>query len=209
MRTLDFHRGLTTLLGAGVTGLLIWIATRVGQQTTGRFWASLGIIAGAGLVMAASQLLGGWTKFGWPRISLGVLLVGFLPVLVCTGWILMATQPGAGWHRGTLVDWSHSLSVFGFVREVGLYHGVLAFGLGLVLGYCFDTTGPRRLRETAVVTEAAPAVADEPVTAERSEVARTVPVGPLTGEPVPAGSRSVVGDGRRVEVRDGYDPPLD
>ena len=36
---------------------------------TGR---STGIVAGAGLTMALSQLFGGWTKWGWPRISAGV-----------------------------------------------------------------------------------------------------------------------------------------
>src|SRR5690348_17356687 len=180
MRTLDFHRGLTTLLGAGVAGLLIWIATQVGQQTTPRFWASMGIVAGAGLVMALSQLLGGWTKFGWPRLSLGVLLLGFLPVLVLTGWITMATQPGTGWHEGRLVSWSHSIGVFGFVREMGLYHGVLAFGFGLVLGMSLDTSGPRRRDEVIVDRGVERTVADEPLTAERTAVAHEVPVGPST-----------------------------
>jgi hypothetical protein len=199
MRTYDFHRGLMTVLGAGVAGFLVWLATQVGQNGTGRFWAAMGIVAGAGLVLALSQLLGGWTKWGWPRLSPGVFLLGFLPVLVCTGWVLLATQPGNGWHEGRFVGWSHSLGIYGLVHALGLYHGALALGFGLALGFTFDTTGPRVRREPAVV--AAPVLddraSDEPVTAERDELAeRRAPVG--------VGGREVEirEDGKRVVRRD-------
>src|SRR5437868_4057276 len=162
MRTYDFHRGLMTALGAGTAGLLVWLATQVGQQTTGRFWAAMGLVAAAGLVMAFSQLLGGWTKWGWPRLSAGVFLLGFLPVLVCVGWILMATQPGHGWHEGTVTNWSHDIGVFGIVRELGLYHGVLAFAFGLAFGFSFDTTGPRRRDDVVVDRRTEPMVVDRP-----------------------------------------------
>jgi hypothetical protein len=203
MRTYDFHRGLMTALGAGVAGLLVWLATQVGQQSTPRFWAAMGLVAAAGLVMAFSQLLGGWTKWGWPRLSAGVFLFGFLPVLVCVGWVLMATQPGHGWHEGTLVRWSHDIGIFGLVHELGLYHGVFAFGFGLVLGFAFDTSGPmrreeivtadrRRRRRPLVAPREREAVmerpaADEPVSAERAEVEQTpdVPVGPTERRRVP------------------------
>ena len=72
----DLTRGLTTLLAAGVAGLLLWSATQVGQQTTGRFWAEMGIVAGAGLVMALSQVLGGWTKGLQLRLSPETFLLG-------------------------------------------------------------------------------------------------------------------------------------
>jgi hypothetical protein len=201
MRTYDYHRGLMTALGAGTAGLLVWLATQVGQQSTPRFWAAMGLVAVGGLVMACSQLLGGWTKWGWPRLSAGVFLLGFLPVLVCVGWILMATQPGHGWHEGTLVGWSHDVGIFGLVHELGLYHGVLAFGFGLALGFSFDTTGPLRRDERVVDRRPAAVVAprertavmdrpaaDEPAAAERAEVERTgagVPVGPTARERVP------------------------
>jgi hypothetical protein len=206
MRMYDTHRGLMTALGAGVAGFLVWLAIQVGQQNTGRFWASMGIIAGAGLVLAFSQLLGGWTKWGWPRLSPGVFLLGFLPVLVCVGWILIATQPGHGWQEGRLVSWSHSIGIYGLVHALGLYHGVLALGLGLVLGFTFDTTGPRR-RDVVVdrpVAERAPVmerrVADEPVAAEREEVVRQE-------TPVGVGGRDVEirEDGRRVVREDPVD----
>ena len=138
MRTYDFNRGLVTALAAGVAGFLVWVATQVGQQTTGRFWASMGIVAGAGFVLALSQIVGGWTKWGWPRLSVGVFLLGFLPVLVCTGWILLATQPGHGWQEGRLVSWSHTIGLYGIVKAIGLYHGVLALAFGLVLGYTVE-----------------------------------------------------------------------
>jgi hypothetical protein len=57
-------RATTTLIAAAVAGLLIWFATQVDDDHVGGFWAVYGLIAGAGLVMALSQLLGGWTKWG-------------------------------------------------------------------------------------------------------------------------------------------------
>jgi hypothetical protein len=62
----------------------------------------------------------------------------------------------------------------GLVKSVGLWHGVLAFGFGLVLGQCFD--GVPAVEEAPVYEGAAydgaepvPArrPADEPVTAQR------------------------------------------
>jgi hypothetical protein len=222
MRTYDFNRGLVTALAAGVAGFLLWVATQVGQQTTGRFWASMGIVAGAGLVLALSQIVGGWTKWGWPRLSAGVFLLGFLPVLVCTGWILLATQPGHGWQEGRLVSWSHSIGIFGLVKALGLYHGAFALAFGLVFGYTFDTSGPAREEVVAgrtVAATPAPApvmdrrAADEPVAAERAEVA-TQPDDALVGVhrgPTPTASREVEirEDGKRVHPKepDPYDVP--
>jgi hypothetical protein len=202
----DGTRGLTTAVAAGVAGLLLWCATLVGVQTVTRFWESMGIVAGAGLVLALSQVIGGWTKGGRVRISPTTFLLAFLPVLVCVGWILMATQPGNGWHEGRVVSWSHSIGIFGLVHSLGLWHGVLAFGFGLVLGMTFDTVpvpevveeptrervrepvrndetmvadrrGPRFRRRPTVVDDA-----DEPLSAERDTATtaepHTVTVGP-------------------------------
>jgi hypothetical protein len=210
MRWYDFSRGLTTLLGAGVAGLLVWLATRVGQGTTLDFWAAMGLIAAAGLVLAASQLVGGWTKFGRPRLSLPVLLVGFLPVLVCVGWVLMATQPGGGWHEGRVVGWSHDIGVFGVVRALGLYHGVLAFAFGLVLGFSFDTNGLRDRDEELVDATRAPAVLpvpaedsndlDEPLTAERAALNG---MRPQHGEQLVGAHADAP---REIEIREGGAP---
>jgi hypothetical protein len=205
----DATRGLTTAVAAGVAGLLLWLATLVGVQSVTRFWESMGIVAAAGLVVALSQVIGGWTKGGGGlRVSPTTFLLAFLPVLVCVGWILMATQPGNGWHEGTVTSWSHSIGIMGPVHALGLWHGALAFGFGLVLGLTLDTvpapvvepvpatdrtTGTVRDDETMVADRrgptwrrrpAATADADEPLTAE-AEAAhdaqpRTVTVGPHT-----------------------------
>ena len=169
----DVTRGLTLALAAGVAGLLLYLATAVGQTTTIRFWESMGIVAGAGLVLALATVIGSWTKGLRLRLSPSTFLLAFLPVLACIGWVLLATQPGNGWHEGTLVSWSHNLGIMDVVHDLGLWHGVLAFGLGLLLGISFDTV-PALERETVVrerpVVTPAPMdtrVADEPVTAER------------------------------------------
>src|ERR1051325_8893531 len=107
----DGTRGLTTAPAAGLAGLLLWVATLVGVQSVTRFWEAMGIVAGAGLVLALAQVIGGWTKGGRVRLSPTTFLLAFLPVLVCVGWILMATQPGDGWHEGTVTSWSTSIGI--------------------------------------------------------------------------------------------------
>jgi len=180
----DATRGLTTAIAAGTAGLLLWLATHVGQQTTPRFWASMGIVAGAGLVVALAQALGGWTKGLRLRLSPGTFLIGFLPALVVAGWILMATQPGNGWHEGRIASWSSSLGVLNVVHDLGLWHGVLAFGLGLMLGLSLDTVpaGDEVVVERTPATALDRPAADEPVTAEREAALaaepHTVAVGP-------------------------------
>src|SRR6266511_1087421 len=99
-------RGAFTVVGAGVAGLLIWISTQIGEGTTGGYWAVYGLLAGAGLTMAVSQLAGGWTKWGWPRMSIGVFLIGFVPALIAAGWVLLAQQPDANWFQQHLTSWS-------------------------------------------------------------------------------------------------------
>jgi hypothetical protein len=167
----DGTRGLTIALAAGVAGLLLWVATLVGVQTVTRFWEAMGIVAAAGLVLALAGVIGGWTKGHRVRLSPSTFLLAFIPTLICVGWILMATQPGSGWHEGRIVSWSHSLGIFGLVHSLGLWHGVLAFGFGLVLGMTFDAVPAL---EPAVVEEPAPAVAttapvrdDETLVADR------------------------------------------
>jgi hypothetical protein len=202
----DTTRGLMTALAVGVAGLLLWVATQVGQQTTERFWAEMGIVAAAGLVLALLPAMGGWTNGLRLRVSPGTFLLGFIPTLVVAGWVLVATQPGNGWHDGTLTSWSNNLGIEGVVHDLGLWHGVLAFGLGLVLGLALDTVPALERDEEVVVdrrrtrdrdevvddgrTTTGPTwrqrptdatAADEPLTAERKAAAeaepRTVPAG--------------------------------
>ena len=134
-------RATVTLIASAIAGLLIWLATQIGTSSNGDYWASYGVIAAAGLVMALSQLLGGWTKWGWPRISLHVFLWAFVPVAIAVLWIVIFHQPHHGLGRNHIRNWSNDIGIDGFVRDFTDYVGVLAFGLGLVFGYSFDTTG--------------------------------------------------------------------
>ncbi len=154
-------RGISTLAGAVVAGILLWFATQIGTETNSEYWSTYGLIAAAGLTMALSQILGGWTKWGWPRFSLGVFLIGFLPVLVAGGWVLLARQP-ADWMNTS--NWSRDLSIFGVVNDLGNILPAIAFGIGLTFGFSFDTAGPRRevVAEDHVVRDS-----DAPLTADR------------------------------------------
>jgi hypothetical protein len=175
-------RGTFTLAGAAAAGTLIWISTQIGQGTTGGYWAAMGVLAGAGLTMALSQLFGGWTKWGMPRISAGVFLIGFLPVLVAAGWVILAGQPDANWFQRHITSWSSSISIDGLVDDLRTMLPVLAFGVGLVFGFTFDTTGPRTGREPVweSTAPATPTDAHEPV-----ETAGPVPADAETTETEP------------------------
>jgi drug/metabolite transporter superfamily protein YnfA len=191
-------RATTTLIAAAAAGLLIWIATQIDDTHVGGFWAVYGLIAGAGLVMALSQLLGGWTKWGWPRLSAKFLLLAFVPIAVVSLWILLAAEPGNGWFHRHVLSWSGDIHVRGLVNDLQAYVPIFAFGIGLVFGYSFDTTGPRRDvvappatttrrglfgRRRAVAPSADGRVAaDEPVTRAR----------PRSDDEVPASDRDRV-----------------
>src|SRR5437588_2760715 len=165
-------RATTTLLAAGVAGFLIWLAGRIGSNHVGGYWAIMGLLAGAGLVMALSQLLGGWTKWGWPRLSVSVFLIAFVPVAIVTLWVIFAGEPHHGWFHHHVLAWTRDIHVSGLVTDMLTYIPVLAFGAGLVFGFSFDTTGRVARRPAKAVPAAAPGpvdrrATDEPVTAER------------------------------------------
>jgi hypothetical protein len=170
-------RGTMTLIGAAGAGLLLWLASQVNDASLGGYWAFVGLTAAAGLTMAVSQLLGGWTKWGWPRVSGSVFLLGFLPGLVAGGLVLLAAQPDSS-AVGT--GWAGDVGAGGLANDLASVLPAVAFGLGLLFGLTFDTTGPR-VREVDVVDgdaevrrpgyvatpPADASAADEPVTAER------------------------------------------
>jgi MFS family permease len=141
-------RATLTLIGAAVVGVLLWLATTilpdsVADASQGEYWAAFGLVALGGLAMALSQLLGGWTKWGWPRVSGNVFLLGFLPALVAGGWILAAHEPQSYWLGRHVRSWSDDIGIDGLVDDLGLMVPAIAFGIGLVFGLTFDTTGPR------------------------------------------------------------------
>ena len=178
-------RGAMTLLGVVVAGLLIWLgadALRGESISEGEFWWAASMCALAGLVMAVAQLLGGWTKWGWPRISLNVLLLGFLPALVAGGW------PESGPFAGDIRDWSNDLGIDGILDTLAIAFLAVSFAVGLVFGMTFDTTGPAVRRRGAVAPADTTSDRDRTVDGDRDRVRD--------------GDRDRVRDGDRDRVRD-------
>jgi len=181
----DASRGLTLALAAALAGLGLWGATQVGMQTTERFWISMAVVAGAGLLIALAAHVGTWTKGLRLRMSPGTFALAFVPVLVVVGWTLIATQPGHGWQEGRLDSWSNSIGILGVVHSIGLWHGVLAFAFGLMLGLSLDgVPAPVEEAAPAYAGPAGPAgaartpAADEPVAAERRYAGNRGPAPP-------------------------------
>ena len=196
-------RGTMTLLGAGAAGLLLWLASRLDTDALGEYWAFVGLAAAAGLTMAFSQLLGGWTKWGWPRFSRSVLVLGFLPGLVAGGLILLAAQPDSGAFGA---GWAADLGLDGFAEDMTAVLPAVAFALGLLFGLTFDTTGPRvrEVDDQAVVERTGDhgTPADEPLAAERGAVTRPAPEVDRDGDGVDDREETPAGTHRGVLDRD-------
>ena len=137
-----FVRALITLVGLAVAGFLIWLATTFDLDATGSFWTAMALVAAAGFALGLSQLLGGWTKWGWPRFSPSVFLLAFLPALVLAGGILLAMKP-TGDETDHVRGWAQDIGIEGLVNNFWTFPGLLAFTIGLVFAFCFDTSGPR------------------------------------------------------------------
>jgi hypothetical protein len=149
-------RGLTTLLGVAAAGLLVWVASTFDLASSGEYWAAMGILVGAGACLGLSQLLGGWTKWGAPTISRGVFFLAFLPTLVAVGGILVATRPTDTNEGDQVAGWIRDLGLGGLAEDLIVFQGVLAFALGIVFTFTFDTRGPRLRtvdRDVAETTE--------------------------------------------------------
>ena len=158
-------RGLTTLLGVAAAGFLVWLASQFDLGTTGEYWSAMGILAGAGVCLGLSQLIGGWTKWGAPTISPGVFLLAFLPTLIAVGGILVATRPTGTEEGQDVAGWIHDIGLGGLAEDLIVFQGVLAFGLGIVFSFMFDTRGPR----TRVIEEREAVVPEEDVHDYRAE----------------------------------------
>jgi hypothetical protein len=118
------------LVGIGVAGLLIWLATRVGTETTWRYWAVLGLLAGAGLAFALTQR----TAYGaWAEVTPLGFTLAFVVAAVCAGWIAVVGQPQANWFHDHFTSWSGDIGILDFVRQMTTYVDVMAFGLGALL----------------------------------------------------------------------------
>jgi hypothetical protein len=159
------NRAPATLIGAAIAGVLLWVAAaHIDRTTTGGYWAAYFIIGAAGLAFGLSQLRGAG---GHPP---AMLLLGFLPVLIVAGWILVAMQPNAAAPAAHVRAWSSDMGILDVVRSVGTWLGVLAFGIGATLAAVLEPFGRRRARRAEPLDEQA---ANEPTTAERREVAAT------------------------------------
>lgn len=159
----NVSRAFATLLGAAVAGVLLWVADQFGRHATGGYWAAYGVVAAAGLVLGFAQMRG---RTGNPPL---MFVLGFLPVLVAGGWVLLAMQPHSNWARSHVLAYSGDIHILHVVRDVATWLGVIAFGIGYTLGAALE---PAPVVEEAVVVP--PTVdqtaADEPVMAERREV---------------------------------------
>ena len=169
-----WNRALTTLLAAAAAGFLLWLAAQFNMHNTGGYWAALGVVAGCGLLLGLARLRG---SGGNPP---AMLLLGFVPVLVCAGWILVYAEPNSNWFRTHVGRWSSDIGIGGVVHDVATFNGVLAFAIGLVFGYMLEPRMMARKRETVAAEPVMQrrrlpifhrAAADEPTAAEREEAA--------------------------------------
>lgn len=186
------------LVGAAIAGFLLWLATQLEGTDVAGYWALMGLAAAAGLVLALSQLAGGWTKWGAPRVTGGAFLLGFLPALVVGGWVLLASQPEGAFMQATAADWADQLALSGTLEALSPVLPAVALALGLLFGYTLDTTGSRIVAAPAPANDTARPLddgdevyeerhthvderhvgrhpEDEPVTAERDTASASTP----------------------------------
>jgi hypothetical protein len=202
-------RGAMTLIGAAAAGLLLWLATQVDAGGNGGYWAFIGLTAAAGLTIALSQLLGGWTKWGWPTISTNVLLIAFVPALVVGGWVILANQPGSNWFQTRATNWAGDIGLGGLLDDLTAIVPAISFGLGLLFGLVFDTTGPRvkKAEPAERVAREDELVATEPVTAERTGRMDLVDEDEDYRRPDREAVTALTGRrDRKVEIREGGSP---
>jgi len=176
-------RPIATLMAAAIGGMGLWLAGHWDTQTNGGYWAALGVVAGAGLLMGLAQLRSSDGN------APGMFLVAFVPVAIAAGWVLVAEQPHANAARDQVRSWNAHLGIADVVHYVAPWVAVCAFAIGLVFGftmlagYAWRRARVETVEETAAVPAAAeprtvvtrPAVdgdryaADEPTRAERAE----------------------------------------
>jgi len=156
------RKAMMLLVGAGVAGVLIWLAAQITGKSAGEYWATMGLLAGAGLALAFLHMVGRAGGRLRPTMSPTAFVLGFLPVLVVGGFVVWYGQPSGGWLVGGIHSFAGDIGVRGLVSDLARYVSVIAFGVGLVLGLTFDSV-PRR----------EPAVAERPQTTAFAPGART------------------------------------
>jgi hypothetical protein len=151
-------RTYTLLLGIAAVGALVWVATRIGEASTWRYWAAMGVIAGAGLLFALSQR----TAYGaWSEVTPLGFALAFVVALICGGWIVAAGQPTPNWLRDHILSWSGDMGIRGFVERMTTYASVLSCGFGALIASAPGAFG--RVREPEAAPGArTPAYRDAP-----------------------------------------------
>ena len=176
-------RAMSLLVGVAVAGLLIWAAAQVDADNRGGYWATIGILAAAGLVLSLARLAR--VRSDAPVLpSIPGFVLGFVPALIAAGWVIVARQPGNSWLESHVRNWSGDLSLGSVVADLGAYFPVLAFGLGTLLGFVFTRPAVVPSPPPAAV-DAEPAPRDERVVEERKRPAEAE----REGETVGAGPR--------------------
>src|SRR5690348_8754666 len=97
------QRAILTIVAVGFGGVGLWLAGHFDRTGTGGYWAAMGIVAGAGLLLAAAQLRG---RDGDPAMG-----VAFLVALVAGGWVLLFAQPDPNWFRDHVRAWSADIGI--------------------------------------------------------------------------------------------------
>jgi hypothetical protein len=161
---------MSLLVGVAVAGLLIWAAAQIDADTRGGYWATIGILAAAGIVFSLARLAR--VRSGAPvQPSVPGFVLGFLPALIAAGWVMLANQPGDGWLESHIRDWSRDISIGGIVSDLGVYVPVVAFGLGTLLGFVLMRPAPVAVPSAALEEpDTAPTVVREPEPATREPV---------------------------------------
>ena len=141
-------------------------------------------------------------------------------MLITAGWVMLFSQPPNAVQRH-ISTWSQDIGIRDVVQNLREYVGILAFGLGLVFGYTFDTTGPRRTtavvdRDREVVREPDGRAEDEPTLRDRETTGTPSVAGRgflgrrRNADPAPGGPDGTAADGTPVDAdhRRPDDPPL-
>lgn len=113
-------RAAATLTAAAAAGTLIWFAGRFDHASQHDYWVSLGLVAGAGLVLGL--------VLRTQAVQRGSAL-GALAAALATLWVALATQPA----HGHVTAWSHDIGIAGVVGDLGAHVSALGFGAGVVV----------------------------------------------------------------------------
>jgi hypothetical protein len=164
MNTMTRPLAMLAALAAGAVGL--WLAGHWDRTTNGGYWAALGVVALAGVLLGLSQLRAPDGN------APGMLLLAWMPLTIAAGWVLVHEQPVANDFRAHVRDWSADLGLTDAIGYLDPFVAVLALAIGLVFGLTLLTGWYARRTEAA---EPAPApvvtrmAAPPPLVAPRAE----------------------------------------